>query len=421
MKSFTDAAFIRLTILLFILCLSASSPLWAGSKAIRIAAAGDIMLGGLSSDEASEVFSEVKPYLKNCRVVIGNLEGPLTDRGTPSKTEEEGVFYVFRTPPQYAGLLSEAGFTVMSLANNHVYDYGEAGYKQTAEVLDQAGILKTGGPGQVARQKVGKTTVSVIGLAPNKGCQDINDIPAAEELVRQEASRPNTLVVVAFHGGGEGDGYLSVPHTMESYLGEKRGELRRLSRALIDAGAHLVIGHGPHVPRGFEIYKDRLIAYSLGNFATGRGLSVSGRKSLAPLLIVDITHKGKLVGGQVVSFRQEKPGRLKLDSDGAALKLMHGLSLADFDLPALAADGSIVSTEKAALALAAAAPAGARAKLLAKSKVTAEAAGEVEAAKAEEVEPEPKPVAAKDRVGQGKAKAAKPSYEWDMHADLRRH
>jgi hypothetical protein len=323
----------------------------AASKIIRIAAVGDIMLG---SEASADAFAEVKPFLAGRQVIMGNLEGPLTDRGRPTKAYIPGISYVFRTMPEMVDRLSSAGFTVMNLANNHVNDYGPPGARQTREVLKGAGILYTGAPGEVARQKVGKTVISVIGLAPNKGCQHINDIPAAAELVHREAAKPNTLVIVTFHGGAEGT--IHVPYGQERYLGENRGDLRRLGRAMIDAGAHLVVGHGPHVPRGLEIYKDRLIAYSLGNFATGRGIGVSGQRGLAPLLLVDLTLKGKLAGGKIISFKQKRHGRPGLDQNHEAMKLMHTLSLLDFDRPGLDPKGKIITTDSAARTLAASQP-----------------------------------------------------------------
>ena len=331
----------------------------AAPRIIRLAAMGDIMLGpagATSAETARLALTDLKTSLADRQVVIGNLEGPLTNRGTPATTPIEGRAYVFRTEPGYAALLREAGLTILSLANNHAHDYGQPGYDQTREVLDKAGLHYTGGPGQVARQKVGRTTVAVIGLAPHAGCQDLNDIPAAAALVREEAAKPDTLVVVVFHGGAEGSDKIYVPRGLETFLGERRGDLRALSRALIDAGAHLVVGHGPHVPRGLEIYKDRLIAYSLGNFATGPGISISGRQGLAPLLLVDLTPEGRLMGGRVVSFKQERHGQAKLDQNKEAMKLMHRLSLADFDHPGLGADGSVMLTESAARALAGAFP-----------------------------------------------------------------
>ena len=314
------------------------------SKVIRFAAMGDIMMGTenlLPPDEGKKSFTEVIPYLKDREVVLGNMEGPLTDRGEPSKVSASGRSYVFRTPPHYVANLSGAGFTVLTLANNHVNDYGPEGAAQTREVLEKAGILYTGAPGQVARQKVGEVTVSVIGLAPNKGCQNINDIPAAVELVKREAANPRTLVVVTFHGGAEGGDKIHVPHGMEIYLEEKRGDLRTLSHALIDAGAHLIVGHGPHVPRGVEHYKGRLIAYSLGNFATGQGIKITGNNGLAPLLLVDLTEKGEFVAGRVVSFRQNPAGRPRLDKTNESVKLMHRVSREDFDSPALNQDGTL--------------------------------------------------------------------------------
>ena len=383
-------------------------------KVIRIAAMGDIMLGTenmLPADDAAGAFAEVAPHLKNCQVVIGNLEGPLTDRGAPTKTPADGVSYVFRTPPAYVEHLRQAGFTVMSLANNHANDYGQAGADQTREVLVEAGILYTGAPGQVARQKVGRTTISVIGLAPNSGCQNLNDIDAAAAMVRREAARDKTLVVVVFHGGAEGVGRIYVPEGPEYYLGENRGDVRRLGRALIDAGAHLVVGHGPHVPRGLEIYKDRLIAYSLGNFATGRGISISGRYGLAPLLIVEMTPKGKLVGGRVVSFKQTEAGRPQPDPTEEAANLMHSVSLADFEAPALAPGGQVLATVTAAQTMAAALPKPPRPVL------TADKAASV---------PTPEPTALADKPAEAAddaPKRARPTaptrtasavYEWDI-------
>lgn len=382
----------------------------AGPKTIRIAAMGDIMLGTenlLPADEAAGTFTDVKSYLEKCQVVIGNLEGPLTDQGAPTKESVEGVSYVFRTPPAYVERLSEAGFTVMSMANNHANDYGPDGYRQTREVLEKAGLLHTGAPGQVARQKVGRTTVSVIGLAPNSGCQDLNDIDSAAELVRQEAAEEQTLVVVVFHGGAEGASQISVPDGPEYYLGEKRGDLRRLARTLIDAGAHLVIGHGPHVPRGLELYQGRLIAYSLGNFATGRGINVSGRGGLAPLLLVELTPKGELVTGQIVSFKQEEAGRPRLDPDGGAAILMHSIGLADFEFPALDVDGAIMITETAAKTMAAAYP---RPKAVAVAEAKSVPIPEVQAV----AEPAPEP--AKRRGQSGRTPKTTAKYEWDVYS-----
>ena len=296
---------------------------------IRFAAMGDIMMGNqgsLPTDGGYGLFRDVKPYLEDRDVVLGNLEGPLTDRGKPTKAAVKGRSYVFRTPPSYGKHLKDAGVTVVSLANNHANDYGPEGRAQTRQVLNDLGIVYTGAPGQIAWQNLEGKRVAFIGLAPNAGCQNINDIPGAVALVKKAAEDPEAIVVVTFHGGAEGTAHMKLPNGPETYLGEKRGDLRRLSRAVIDAGADLVIGHGPHVPRGFEVYKKRIIAYSLGNFATAAGINVQGATGLAPLLLVDVTPSGELVAFNVISFRQQYNQGPKKDAKDEAKKVMRSLS-----------------------------------------------------------------------------------------------
>ena len=296
---------------------------------IHFAAMGDIMMGNqgsLPSDGGSGIFRDVKPYLKNRDVVLGNLEGPLTDRGKPTKVAAQGRSYVFRTPPGYGKHLKDAGVTVVSLANNHANDYGPEGRAQTRQVLDDLGIKHTGAPNQIAWQDVNGKRVAFIGLAPNSGCQNLNDIPGAVALVKKAAKVPDALVVVTFHGGAEGPAHMRLPNGPETYLGENRGDLRKLARAVIDAGADLVIGHGPHVPRGVEVYKGRLIAYSLGNFATAAGINVKGPTGLAPLLLADLTPSGELVKFKIISFRQQYNQGPKKDPADEARKVIRSLS-----------------------------------------------------------------------------------------------
>ncbi len=342
----------------------------AEKKIIRLAAVGDIMPGPQAE---ADFLDALKPYLADRQVVLGNLEGPLTDKGSPAKAIIPGLSYVFRSSPDLAARFAQAGFTAMTLANNHANDYGPEGARQTREVLEQAGLVYTGAPGEIARQKLGDKTIAIIGLAPNKGCQNINDLAAAVQLVRQEAAKPDTLVIATFHGGAEGSNHIYVPDGPEIFLGENRGDLKRLSRALIDAGAHLVIGHGPHVPRGLELYKGRLIAYSLGNFLTGAGLSVDGRKGLAPLLLVDLTWDGRLAGGQVLSFRQDKPGRISLDDKRQAMQLMYALSVWNFQIPALGPEGRLLLSEEEAQLMAEKSPKPKRPALALRSKSLAPA------------------------------------------------
>jgi poly-gamma-glutamate capsule biosynthesis protein CapA/YwtB (metallophosphatase superfamily) len=318
-----------------LLAVLAAAPLLAADPApgtaLRVAAVGDIMMGTenlLPPDGAKGFFKDMAPYVAGYDVVLGNLEGPLTDRGAPTKKIVPGRSYCFRTPPAYGRNLKEAGFNVMTLANNHANDYGPEGKAQTIETLEALGIAHTGAEGQITVMTADNgRPVAVIGLAPNRGCQNVNDIDGAVALVKKSlAEAPDRPVLVTFHGGAEGSGHMAVPLGPEVYLGENRGDLVRLSHALIDAGAAAVIGHGPHVPRGLEIYKGRLVAYSLGNFATAAGINVSGATGLAPLLLMDLAEDGTVLAHRIVSFRQRMNQGPRIDKTGEAAKVMGQLT-----------------------------------------------------------------------------------------------
>ena len=104
----------------------------------------------------------------------------------------------------------------------------------------------------------------------------------------------------------------------------------RFARSVIDQGADLVIGHGPHVPRALELYQDKLIAYSLGNFCTYGIISIKQEKGLAPVLSVDLDENGDFVRGKIYSFKQKYPGFPLPDKSNSAARLMKRLSETDF-------------------------------------------------------------------------------------------
>jgi hypothetical protein len=136
--------------------------------------------------------------------------------------------------------------------------------------------------------------------------------------------------VVSFHGGTEG---LRALHTKdaEEYLGsESRGNVVRFAHTVIDQGADLVIGHGPHVPRALELYNDKLIAYSLGNFCTYGIISIKQEKGLAPILSVSLDKNGDFVRGKIYSFKQKYPGFPLPDKKRRAARLIKQLSKTDF-------------------------------------------------------------------------------------------
>lgn len=313
-------------------------------ETITVAAVGDVMMGTenlLPADGGAGLFAACREFIAAADVAFFNHEGTLTDRGKPTKVSKEGWTYCFRTPPSYGRFLKEAGFDLASIANNHVNDYGEEGREDTIRTLAAQGIVWSGPPGTVARRDVKGVKVAMAAFHTSAHSHWVNDIPEAKRIVAGLA-RDNDVVIVSFHGGAEGAGAERTPRSMEMFHGEERGEVVNFSRAVVEAGADLVIGHGPHVPRAMEIYKDRLIAYSLGNFCTGKGISVKGNAGLAPLLLAELDAEGRLLGGRVVSFSQGFGEHPRLDGRNRAAQLIHQLGRQDFpETNAVAADGTI--------------------------------------------------------------------------------
>lgn len=299
---------------------------------IRIAAVGDVMMGTenmLPEDGGIGSFSECSNYIEKVDIAILNLEGPLTDMGSPSKNIESESLYCFRTPPSYGRFLEEAGFDMVSLGNNHARDYGQIGLEQTIQVLEGHGISWAGAPGTLASICVDDVSVVMVAFSPYYSSNLISDIPAATEIV-SELSSQYSIVIVSFHGGREGENAVNIPFETEYYYGENRGDVVRFSHAVVQAGADLVIGHGPHVPRALEIYQDRLIVYSLGNFCTGIGISSAGIRGYAPLLQVDLDKEGRFQGGRIVSFWQGYGLAPVIDPEDRAVELMHHLGMQFF-------------------------------------------------------------------------------------------
>lgn len=304
---------------------------------ITIAAVGDMMLGTdfptnrLADDDGKGQLAEAGIYLSRAQVAFGNLEGVLMDGGEPAKVcKDPSLCYLFRSPARYAQHFRDAGFDVLSLANNHARDFGEEGRDATMLALDNAGIAHSGRVGDVASWEQGDYRLAMAAFAPNIGSHSIHDEDAAACLVSKLA-RDHDLVLVSFHGGAEGEGAMHVSDVEEFYYGESRGNVVSFSHRMIDAGADLVIGHGPHVPRALELYRGRLIAYSLGNFATYYGISVSGDKGVAPMLIATVDENGRLLEGEIISFRQARPAGPRLDERQTAATLIRNLTRADFN------------------------------------------------------------------------------------------
>ncbi|MGD9734475.1 MAG: CapA family protein [Solirubrobacterales bacterium] len=300
-------------------------------EGIAIAAVGDTMLGN-----TPELPSEPAAYLDPVEdelagdVVFGNLEGTLTEVSeSPKCGPKSKQCFAFRLPPEYAGHLADAGFTLISNANNHSYDYGEAGLSETVAALASAGIEQTGLPGEITTVAAGGRRIAFLGFAPYAYANSLLDPEAARALI-EEASAEADIVVVAIHAGAEGSDAGHVTGAEEAYLGEDRGNPRQFAHLAVDAGADLVLGSGPHVLRGIELYEDRLLAYSLGNFSGFHNFATEGALGESVVLHVTLAPDGAFRSGRLASLRLVEAGQPVPDPSEAAAARIAALSAEDF-------------------------------------------------------------------------------------------
>src|SRR5690606_23155928 len=191
------------------------------------------------------------------------------------------------------------------------------------------GIEHTGAPGQITVMEVKGIKIAVLGFSVYSWTQNLNDIPAAEKLVR-EADAQADIVVIQMQGGAEGSDKAHVRPGAEIFYGENRGDLIKFPHAVIDAGADVVFGHGPHIMRGMEFYKGRLIAYSLGNFCGYKVLNSNGFLGVGGILKVTLKKDGTWVSGELVPTEMVRGGYPAPDPDKRALTFVNGLSRDDF-------------------------------------------------------------------------------------------
>ena len=306
--------------------------LYAGS--ISVVAVGDIMMGSdypdvnLPPSSGSKLFSNVSSILKDADLTLGNLEGTLLEGGVCAKEVKKGRCYAFRTPPGWATNLRDAGFDFLNLANNHMNDFGPGGINGTTEALSLVGLKYGGAYKKVGQLSVKGTKVAVVSFSTSPNTNSVLEIEKAQKIVAEQA-KINDIVIVSFHGGAEGLKALHTRNELEYFFGSPRGNLVKFSRAVIDSGADFVWGHGPHVPRAMEVYKDRLIAYSLGNFCTW-GFNLTGELSYAPILKVEMDSSGVFKKGNIFSAIQETYKPCKPDPLNRAAKLIKKLSEDDF-------------------------------------------------------------------------------------------
>jgi poly-gamma-glutamate capsule biosynthesis protein CapA/YwtB (metallophosphatase superfamily) len=305
---------------------SASSSGSTRSGRVTIAFAGDIALLGPAP---ASLFAGVRGPLRRADIAIGNLEGTLGTGGTSKCGKHSTSCFAFQSPPQSAALLRGAGFDDLNVANNHAFDYGASGQQQTVRALARYRLRWSGRPGQIIVLRSHGIRVAIVGFAPYPWAQSLTNVLAARALVQRAAAQAE-LVVAVLHAGGEGADRQHVPRTTEYYLGENRGNERQFAHALVYAGANLVLASGPHVLRGMQLFRDRLIAYSLGNFATaGHALSMDGILGQGGILAVTLDAGGTLVSGRFLPV-QLSAGEPHPTSDASIVRRLNALSHKDF-------------------------------------------------------------------------------------------
>jgi hypothetical protein len=309
------------------------SPTPTAPTVIQIGWAGDTTPGSMYGDPPDNgraLFAHVRGKMKAPDLMMLNLEGTYSTGGASKCSgSESSVCFAFQAPPSFASALPWAGVGLVNMANNHTNDYFGGGIEQTQAALRKNDVAYTGMPAQITTVNVKGVKVATLGFSPYPWNANINDIPAAKALVKKAAAKAD-VVVVLMHVGAEGSDKTHTPHGSESAFGENRGDPRAFAHAVVDSGADLVLGSGPHVIRGIERYRTRLIAYSLGNFGGWGNFGTGGTLSLSGLLTVDIDSGGHIHGGRWLSLWLGEPGVPTVDSSDASAHLVKELSQEDF-------------------------------------------------------------------------------------------
>ncbi|MDR0865493.1 MAG: CapA family protein [Candidatus Symbiothrix sp.] len=324
------------------------------TEMISIIGTGDIMMGTsypssskLPSGDGKYLFRKVEHILYEADITFGNLEGCFLNSGKKKESRNSDGYY-FKMPEHYVHLLSDAGYDVINIANDHIGDFGETGCLSTVKILGDAGLAFAGLKGVCETSVFEKNELKYgfCSFASGEETVKMTDLAYAISLV-SELNRTCDVVIVSFHGGAEVKKNARIPQA-EWYIDANAGDIREFAHAVIDAGADLVFGHGPHLVRAVELYNDRFIAYSLGNFCSADKIGVKGVNGYAPIIKVFTNKKGVFLQGQIYSaLQKDKSGPVLDDQNTVAQEIKH-LTQLDFPLTALSIskDGKIERKKK---------------------------------------------------------------------------
>ncbi len=304
-------------------------PITRHAAPITIAWGGDVTLGsqyGLPPAGGRVELAAVAPLLRAADLATVNYEGTFGPGGASKCVPAAHDCFAFQAPPANARTLRRAGIDAVNGANNHAWDYGAVGWHSTRAALQRAGVRATGAPGEIALTETNGVRIALVGFSTYPWSASMSDPQPLIKAADAEAD----LVVAFMHAGAEGADREHVPAGAESAFGEYRGDSRAFAHAAIDAGADLVLGSGPHVLRGLERYRGRLVAYSLGNLAGWHNFSTAGRSALSAVLTVELAPTGRILKGSLSSLRLDGTGVPHRDPSGAAARLVRALTASDF-------------------------------------------------------------------------------------------
>lgn len=263
---------------------------------MQVAFLGDVMLGRLVNDylktaAPAHPWGDTLPVLQWADLRIANLECVLAADGKPAP----GKVFTFRTDQKNVHSLLLAQIDLVSLANNHVLDYGADALQEMLATLDRQGILHAGAGADIvsARQpvicQVEGITVGFVAFTDNQpeweatpDSPGVHYIPVADggqridellELLRRTKASVQLLIASA-HWGGNWSSHAPPEH-------------RALARRLVEAGADVVFGHSPHVFRGVEAYRNRPIIYSAGDFVDDYAVDPKERNDLSFIFLME--------------------------------------------------------------------------------------------------------------------------------------
>ena len=304
-----------------------------------IAMVGDIMMGttfpknghNLTTDDGASLFVDAAPILTKADIAAGNLEGCMFDgEGKVKPCYNPQRFFAFKMPERYSKHLVDAGFDFVGMANNHINDFGPEALEGTQKALEASGLAYAGISGKKPTAIIEKDNrkIGFVAFGFDDGMPSINNFNEINDLV-SGLKKECDFVVVSFHGGGEGEAFQHVPHKKE-ITSKDRGDVEKFAHAAIDAGADVIYGHSPHVLRALELYKDRIIFYSLGNFCTPFRFNLEGVRSYAPIAEVTMNPDGSFSHGKIHSLRQTPGVGPRKDPNNNAAKKMRELTKSDF-------------------------------------------------------------------------------------------